>query len=71
MSYLRTRGVISFIVKHAISADWLLCGDLKTAQNCTALSLPTPTDVVMKRRRRSIKKRNRQRLAVHSRRLKR
>jgi hypothetical protein len=29
MSYLRTRDVIAFIVRHRISADWLLCGDLK------------------------------------------
>jgi|GraSoi2013_100cm_1033763.scaffolds.fasta_scaffold32425_2 hypothetical protein len=29
MSYLRTRDVIAFIKQHHISADWLLCGDLK------------------------------------------
>jgi hypothetical protein len=29
MSYLRTRDVIAFIVRHQISADWLLCGNLK------------------------------------------
>jgi hypothetical protein len=29
MSYLRTRDVIAFLKRHDISADWLLCGDLK------------------------------------------
>jgi hypothetical protein len=29
MSYLYTRDVIAFIKRHNISADWLLCGDLK------------------------------------------
>jgi hypothetical protein len=29
MSYLHTRDVIAFIVRHQISTDWLLCGDLK------------------------------------------
>jgi hypothetical protein len=29
ISYLRTGDVIAFIVRHDISADWLLCGDLK------------------------------------------
>jgi hypothetical protein len=84
--WLTTYHLCQLAKKHHLSVSWLIHGDLKgLLDTVRGLSLParTPTACVlgrratrrwgsgMKRRRRSIRKRNRQRLVSHARRLRR
>src|SRR5258705_10134655 len=60
---LKQYDLLCFAEKYRISLDWLICGDLK--------GLVRTIEANMKRRRRSMRKRNQQRIADHARRMKR